>query len=562
MMPALPDPQLALFKTFFKTFALFRELRPIQIVKLLHTMKTNMQPRLFLNPMKRFYMILMLLCLCAISHGAFASCVSDENSLRSAILNAAPGATINVCAGTITLTGGELVIGNDLTITGQGAGVTTISGNHSSRVFFINPGASGATMPPTTGPTVRITNLTIADGNAVGGAGNHGIGGGGGAAGMGGGLLVNGGVVTQILDSVTFTSNSAIGGSGGFGDCNSGFAGGGGGGVGGPGAGYIGGPGGSFGGFGGDNSSGVGGDPGGEGAGASGRLSYACCGGTAHGGFGGGGGGSYVITSGGSGGFGGGGGGSHGYAGGSGGSFGGNGGPASPAGGCGGGGGGAGLGGAIFIRSGTLTLINSTFTSNSATGGNGGSSPGMSGTNGQGRGGAIFINDGAVATESGSTFMNNVASDGDNDVHGTLTPAPTPTPTPTPFPGGGTFVIGDHNAVVGNHVTFWGAHWANLNSLSGGPAPSSFKGFADSTSPNPPPTCGGTWTSDPGNSSQPPSSVPHFITVIAASSITQSGSVISGNIPEMVIVQTDPGYGPNPGHAGTGTVVAVVCLMP
>src|ERR1700682_52352 len=163
MMPALPDSQLALLKTFFKTFALFRELRPIQIVQLLHTMKTNMHPRLFLNPMKRFYIIVMLLCLCAMSNRAFASCVSDENSLRSAILNAAPGDTINVCAGTITLTGGELVIGKDLTITGQGAGVTTISGNHSSRVFFINPGASGATMPPPTGLTVRITNLTTVD---------------------------------------------------------------------------------------------------------------------------------------------------------------------------------------------------------------------------------------------------------------------------------------------------------------------------------------------------------------------------------------------------------------
>jgi hypothetical protein len=27
----------------------------------------------------------------------------------------------------------------------------------------------------------------------------------------------------------------------------------------------------------------------------------------------------------------------------------------------------------------------------------------------------------------------------------------------------------------------------------------------------------------------------------------------------MVIVHTDPGYDPNPGHEGTGTVTAVVC---
>lgn len=120
-------------------------------------------------------------------------------------------------------------------------------------------------------------------------------------------------------------------------------------------------------------------------------------------------------------------------------------------------------------------------------------------------------------------------------------------------------MIGDLNAVVGNHVTFWGAQWARLNSLSGGEAPNSFKGFANSTSTDPA-TCGGTWTSDPGNSSGPPSSIPLYITVIAASSITQSGSEITGDIPEIVLIQTDPGYEPNPGHAGTGTVVAVDCI--
>src|SRR5205085_4409548 len=76
------------------------------------------------------------------------------------------------------------------------------------------------------------------------------------------------------------------------------------------------------------------------------------------------------------------------------------------------------------------------------------------------------------------------------------TPTGTPFPTPTPtFEGN--FVIGDVNAVVGNHVTFWGAHWASLNSTSGGPAPHSFKGFANPTDPNPA-ACGGTWTSGQG----------------------------------------------------------------
>jgi hypothetical protein len=130
--------------------------------------------------------------------------------------------------------------------------------------------------------------------------------------------------------------------------------------------------------------------------------------------------------------------------------------------------------------------------------------------------------------------------------------APPPPPTPT------SFVIGDRSAVVGRKVTFWGAQWAKSNSLSGGSAPSSFKGYANAPSSNPP-ACGGTWKSDPGNSSQPPDSVASFIKVIVSSSITKSGSTISGNIPETAVIKTDPGYAPNPGHAGTGTVVSVGC---
>ena len=120
------------------------------------------------------------------------------------------------------------------------------------------------------------------------------------------------------------------------------------------------------------------------------------------------------------------------------------------------------------------------------------------------------------------------------------------------------FVIGDQNAVVGNHVTFWGAQWAKENSLSGGRAPASFKGFAKSTSTTTP-ECGGTWKGDPGNWSSAPKSVPTYITVRVASSATKSGSAITGNIVNLATIKTDPGYAPNPGHAGTGTVVAVGC---
>jgi hypothetical protein len=120
------------------------------------------------------------------------------------------------------------------------------------------------------------------------------------------------------------------------------------------------------------------------------------------------------------------------------------------------------------------------------------------------------------------------------------------------------FVIGDGNAAVGTQVTFWGAQWSKLNSLSGGSATNSFKGFANATSSDPA-TCGGTWTSDPGNSSGPPSAIPEYITVIVTSSVNKNGSVISGNNVRKVIVKTNPGYGPDPSQAGTGTVYSVVC---
>jgi hypothetical protein len=57
----------------------------------------------------------------------------------------------------------------------------------------------------------------------------------------------------------------------------------------------------------------------------------------------------------------------------------------------------------------------------------------------------------------------------------------------------------------------------------------------------------------------PPASVPSFMAVIASSSISRSGSTLSGNITKIVIVQTDPGSEPNPGHAGTAKVLAVLC---
>jgi uncharacterized repeat protein (TIGR01451 family) len=121
----------------------------------------------------------------------------------------------------------------------------------------------------------------------------------------------------------------------------------------------------------------------------------------------------------------------------------------------------------------------------------------------------------------------------------------------------GSFVVGDKSDT--GAVTFWGAPWAGANSLSGGGAPDSMKGFADTLSSTPP-QCGGSWTGRPGNSSAPPDApLPSYMAVLASSSVDKSGPTISGNIVAIVIVKTDPGYEPNPGHAGTGTVVAVLC---
>ena len=47
--------------------------------------------------------------------------------------------------------------------------------------------------------------------------------------------------------------------------------------------------------------------------------------------------------------------------------------------------------------------------------------------------------------------------------------------------------------------------------------------------------------------------------VIVSSSVTKVGRSISGNDVHVVVVKTNPGYGPQPGKPGTGTIVGVLC---
>jgi hypothetical protein len=124
------------------------------------------------------------------------------------------------------------------------------------------------------------------------------------------------------------------------------------------------------------------------------------------------------------------------------------------------------------------------------------------------------------------------------------------------FATGGAFVIGDQNAVPSSNVEFWGAQWAQNNPLSGGSAPASFKGFENSSLS---PTCGSSWATDPGNSSDPPASIPSDMEVVVSDHVTKSGSTISGNVVHIVMVHTNPGYQGNPGHPGTGMVISQIC---
>ena len=125
------------------------------------------------------------------------------------------------------------------------------------------------------------------------------------------------------------------------------------------------------------------------------------------------------------------------------------------------------------------------------------------------------------------------------------------------YTAGGNFVVGDLDAGGSGTVTFWGSSWSSANHVSGGTALSSFKGFANN--PAGATSCGGTWSTSPGNSPAPPGSVPSYTAMLVTNSVTQSGSTISGTKPSLVIVRTNDGYEPSPGHPGTGQVVAVLC---
>lgn len=328
---------------------------------------------------------------------------AGAGSLRAAITaaNGAAGADdidlAAVAGQTIPLASALPSITGTLTIAGVEGDPTIIDGGDAVRPFFVNA-------------NVAFRDITIRNGLAVGGdgGGSHLGGGGGGAAGMGGAVFIQSGTV--VFQRVTFSGNVARGGNGGEFIGAGPFGGGGGGGVAGADA---------DGGFPAGGAGGPGGPLAAAGQGGAGGANAST--GAAGGALGGGGGGGGFGRGGGAGGFGGGGGGGGGTGGAVGGNFAGTG--SSGAGTGGGGGGGAGLGGAVFVRAGSTTFEDCTFTGNTATRGIGRDIFGFRGTDGQGKGGAVFVHvpgGASVIDLGGHTFSGNAADDdagveGDDD---------------------------------------------------------------------------------------------------------------------------------------------------
>jgi hypothetical protein len=85
---------------------------------------------------------------------------SGPGTLRQLITSALAGDTINFAVtGTVTLTSGQLSIGKNLTLSGPGPSLLTLSGNNASRIFQVTAG------------TVTLSGLTLTRGRTTGAGG-------------------------------------------------------------------------------------------------------------------------------------------------------------------------------------------------------------------------------------------------------------------------------------------------------------------------------------------------------------------------------------------------------
>jgi PKD repeat protein len=113
------------------------------------------------------------------------------------------------------------------------------------------------------------------------------------------------------------------------------------------------------------------------------------------------------------------------------------------------------------------------------------------------------------------------------------------------MPTGGIFAIGDVSTTGG--VTFWSPSWSLLNTLSGGSAPPSFKGFATT------PVDTG-WLAPPGFD-HVPTTVPEWMAVLLANRVTKVGDTITVTTTRTVVVHVAT-Y--DPALAGQGAIVATI----
>jgi len=409
--------------------------------------------------------------------------VGDDASLRLAITSAGDGDTITF-TGDITLTADLPAVQTNVTIDGQGH---MLSGNDGFRGFFIGK-FSGTAQAAV---AVTIHDLTIEQARAHGGNGGWGDAGmsGAGGAALGGAIFVADRAQLTI-SNVTLQNNTAEGGAGGVslgkpgvpagggglggdgGLATGSFAGAGAGGGGGLGRGATGGTGNR----GGAGSAGIaiGAASGGRGAGGNAGGLHGGGGGSAfgddfgaaagggvgggngagpstggHGGFGGGGGGGAGIGLGGDGGYGGGGGGNGGNGGfgGGGGAGGGLGGWAGGAGGAKTGGGGAALGGALFVQAGGSLVVEGhlTIDGNAVAGGK----AFQDGVKGSAFGSGLFVAGGGTITFNPAAGETQTIADGIADQTGSGGTGPDEGVAALAKNGAGTLVLGGTNTYSG-----------------------------------------------------------------------------------------------------------------
>jgi hypothetical protein len=141
-----------------------------------------------------------------------------------------------------------------------------------------------------------------------------------------------------------------------------------------------------------------------------------------------------------------------------------------------------------------------------------------------------------------------------------------------PFPSIGFFVVGDIPAGYpgfagvppsGNTVTFFGNNWKAANPMTlGNSSGNAMKGFVEATNPVTP-TCGSTFSSGGGASTNPPASLPPRVAVIVTTQSTSTGSTkAQGTIKAIVLVDVSAPGAYSQGSGGSGNVVGIVCSIP